>query len=86
MEILGISHVEWYGYLASFFILLSFFMRNIVALRIVNTVGCIFFVIYGLYLDSWPLIITNGAIVLVNFYYLVINKNKKSASKKELRS
>ena len=76
MEILGISYVEWIGYLASFFVLLSFLMRNIKTLRYVNTVGCLFFVAYGFLLDpySWPVIITNLAIVLVNLYYLFINK------------
>lgn len=76
MEILGISYVEWTGYLASLFVLLSFLMRNIVTLRYVNTIGCLFFVAYGFMLDSWPVIITNVAIVLVNFYYLFINKKK----------
>lgn len=85
MEILGISYVEWFGYLASFFILLSFFMRHIVALRVVNTIGCVFFVIYGLYLDSWPLVITNGAIILVNFYYLFISKKKKPVISDEVK-
>ena len=76
MEIFGISYVEWIGYLASFFVLMSFLMRNIKTLRYVNTLGCLFFVAYGFMLDpfSWPVIITNIAIVLVNFYYLFINR------------
>ena len=74
MEILGISYIEWIGYLASFFVLMSFLMRNITTLRYVNTIGCMFFVAYGFLLDSWPVIITNVAIVLVNFYYLFISK------------
>lgn len=77
MEFLGISYVEWIGYLASFFLLLSFTMRNITTLRYVNSLGCLFFVAYGFMLESWPLIITNGAIVLINFYYLFINRRKK---------
>lgn len=76
MEFLGITLTEWIGYLASFFVMISFFMRNIITLRYVNSVGCIFFVIYGFLLDSWPVIITNVAIVSVNFYYLFINKRK----------
>lgn len=74
MEILGVSGTEWIGYLASLFVLLSFLMRNITTLRYVNSVGCLFFVAYGILLDSWPIIITNVAIVCVNFYYLVIKK------------
>lgn len=77
MEILGISYIEWVGYLASFFLLLSFLMRNITTLRYINSLGCLFFVAYGILLDSWPLIITNGAIVLINIYYLFI-KPKES--------
>lgn len=76
MEFLGITLTEWTGYLASFFVMISFFMRNIITLRYVNSIGCIFFVIYGFLLDSWPVIITNVAIVSVNFYYLFINKRK----------
>lgn len=79
MEILGISHVEWFGYLASLFVLMSFLMRNITTLRYVNTLGCMFFVIYGVLLNSWPIIITNAAIILVNLYYLFINKKTASA-------
>lgn len=77
-EILGISITEWIGYLASFFVGISFFMRNIVNLRYVNSIGCIIFIVYGFLLNSWPVIITNFVIVGVNFYYLFINKRKPS--------
>ena len=79
MEIFGISYIEWIGYAASFFLLLSFVMRNITTLRYINSLGCLLFVAYGLLLDSWPLIITNGAIVLINIYYLFINTKDKTA-------
>ncbi len=76
MEILGISGTEWVGYLASLFVLLSFLMRNIITLRYVNSIGCLFFVAYGILLESWPVIITNVAIVCVNVYYLFIKKKE----------
>ena len=79
MELFGISYIEWIGYAASFFLLLSFVMRNITTLRYINSLGCLLFVAYGLLLDSWPLIITNGAIVLINIYYLFINTKDKTA-------
>ncbi|MDT0643213.1 YgjV family protein [Zunongwangia sp. F363] len=85
MEIFGISLTEWSGYLASFFVLLAFFMKNIKTLRYVNSIGCIFFVVYGVLLHSWPLVITNGAIICVNIYYLFINK-KKPVKADEVRS
>ena len=76
MEFLGVSLTEWIGYFASFFVMISFIMREITTLRIVNTIGCISFIVYGVLLDSWPIIITNAAITAVNFYYLFINKKK----------
>ncbi|APU67255.1 YgjV family protein [Christiangramia flava] len=76
MEFVGITLTEWIGYLASFFVMISFFMRNIITLRYVNSVGCSFFIAYGILLGSWPVIITNVAILAVNFYYLFINKRK----------
>ena len=80
MEIFGISYIEWIGYAASLFVLLSFLMRNITTLRYVNTLGCMFFVIYGILLNSYPIIITNAAIILVNLYYLFVNRKKTAVA------
>ncbi len=66
--------VEYIGYAASLFVLLSFVMRRVRVLRAVNIIGCLFFVAYGLLLPSIPIIITNVAIVLVNFYYLFVRR------------
>ena len=80
MEIFGISYIEWIGYAASLFVLLSFLMRNITTLRYVNTLGCMFFVVYGILLNSYPIIITNAAIILVNLYYLFMNRKKPAVA------
>jgi len=72
MEIFGINYVEFVGYLASLFVLFSFLLKDITKLRLVNMVGCAFFVAYGFLLHiSWPIIITNGAIIIVNLYHLI---------------
>lgn len=86
MEFLGISLTECIGYLSSFFIAVSFFMKNIIKLRIINTLGCILFVIYGILIKSWPVIIANGIIVFVNFYYLVIDRRPQRLKEDELKS
>ncbi|WP_322289760.1 hypothetical protein [Aquimarina sp. 2201CG5-10] len=50
-------------------------MRDIKKLRLVNSVGCVAFVIYGILLNwSLPIVITNMAIVSINLYYLFIKK------------
>ncbi|MBZ9631214.1 YgjV family protein [Salegentibacter sp. LM13S] len=84
-DFLGISLTEWIGYLASFFVAISFFMKNIIKLRIVNSLGCILFVIYGILISSWPVSITNGIIVAVNFYYLFINKKQHRVKADEVQ-
>ncbi|WP_340075006.1 uroporphyrinogen decarboxylase [Leptobacterium sp. I13] len=74
MEIFRISLTEWVGYIASVGVLISFLMRNIRTLRIINSFGCIFFVVYGVLLDSIPVIVTNTVIVGINLYYLLIKR------------
>jgi hypothetical protein len=73
------SYTEYIGYFASGIVLLSFLMGNIFVLRIINTIGCGFFIFYGVLLGSIPIILTNSAIVLINTYYLFL-KNKKGDS------
>ncbi len=65
---------EIIGYLASFFVLLSFLNKDMRKLRLVNSLGCGLFVVYGIFLSSIPIIITNVAILLVNGYYLFVKK------------
>ena len=73
MEFLGISFTEWVGYLAMATVLISFLMKSVKKLRIVNSFGCLLFVFYGILLDpiSNPIIVTNSAIFLINVFYLI---------------
>ena len=73
--LLGIELTEWVGYLAMTVLLISFTMKNVIKLRIINSVGCFFFVIYGLLISQYPIVITNVAIILINFYYLTLKKS-----------
>ncbi|TXG38770.1 uroporphyrinogen decarboxylase [Seonamhaeicola maritimus] len=75
MELFGITLTEYIGYLASFMVLLSFTMRKVKILRLVNMMGCILFVIYGFLMSTLriglPIIIANAAIFCVNLFYLI---------------
>lgn len=67
-----ISITEIIGYIGSFGILVSFLMKDINNLRIVNTIGCAFFVLYGILLEySIPVIATNAIIICINVFYLL---------------
>lgn len=76
MEFLEISFTEWIGYLAMATVLISFLMKSVKKLRIVNSFGCLLFVFYGILLEpiSNPIIVTNTAIFLINLYYLFKKK------------
>ena len=71
IEIGGILLSEWVGYFALAGVLISFLMKDIRRLRIINTVGCLLFILYGFLLDiSWPIVITNAGITTINLFYL----------------
>jgi hypothetical protein len=66
-----ISLTEWLGYVASVVIMVSFLMKNLIALRIINSIGGLLFIVYGFLLSmSVPIIITNTFVVGVNIFYL----------------
>jgi len=67
--------VEWIGYAAMGILMVSFLMKDIKKLRIINSVACILFVIYGFMLDAYPIVISNAFIAAVNFYYLFFKKS-----------
>lgn len=73
---LNANYIEWIGYLASLLIVVSLTMSDIVKLRIVNSIGCVVFVTYGILVGAYPVIVSNFAIVIINIYYLY--KMKKS--------
>ena len=76
MEILEISFTELVGYAAMATVLISFLMKDVKKLRFINSLGCLFFVVYGFLLEpiSFPIIVTNTAIFCINLYYILKKK------------
>ena len=62
---------EFIGYAASILVAFSLMMSSLLKLRIINLVGAITFVIYGLMLPAYPVAFVNFLIVCINLYYLV---------------
>lgn len=71
-----ITFTDLVGYAAMAVLLVSFLMKNIRNLRLINSAGGLLFIAYGFLLEptSFPIIITNTAIVCINLYYLFLNK------------
>ena len=71
--------IQAIGYLATFITGLSFMMKDIKTLRLVNALGCMIWIVYGVLLHSEPIIITNIGIFGIHFSKLLkdtyLNKN-----------
>ncbi len=70
--------IDFIGYAASFFVVLSFLLKdNVTYIRLTNLVGCVLFVIYGIYIHSIPIILPNAFLIFVQIYYVFFKKKKK---------
>jgi hypothetical protein len=72
-----INYIEWFGYLASFVVLISIIMSSIIKLRWINLTGSLMFAFYGLGINSLPVAFMNTGIAIINIYYLVKIYNSK---------
>lgn len=67
MELFGITATEYIGYLASLMVLISFTMKDVNKLRLVNMRGCVLFIIHSFSMSTLriglPIIIANVAIL-----------------------
>ena len=61
---------EIIGYVGSALVLVSFLMASVVKLRVVNSIGSFIFAVYALLIHSYPTMIMNICLVLINLYYL----------------
>ncbi len=91
LSLLGISLIEilkneWLGMIASAIVLISFLTSNQIKTRIINSVGCVVFVIYGLLLPAYSTAFMNFALLVVHFVFLIkyiIKKRKEKKPEKE---
>lgn len=70
-------NIELVGYIASILIVISLTMTDIFKLRIINSIGCLMFVIYGINVGAYPVALSNFIIVIINAYNLYKLKNDK---------
>lgn len=72
--------LEMVGYLGTLLVLFSFTRRDIKWLRIFNMMGGGISLIYAILVNTMPVVILNGSLILINGYQLLREiKNKKSA-------
>jgi hypothetical protein len=63
--------LEMVGYFGSVIVAISLMMRSLVRLRVINSIGCLVFVVYGILIHAYPVAILNGFIFCINAFYLI---------------
>lgn len=61
---------ELIGYIGSILVAISLMMKSLVRLRIINMIGALFFILYGLLIGAIPVAFLNSLILCVNLYNL----------------
>ena len=59
------------GYIASVLLAISLMVNNDLKFRWLNTLGCLAFIVYGILINAFPVILTNSLLLLINGFYLV---------------
>lgn len=72
--------IEVIGYVASILIVASLAMTSVLRLRTLSLIGSVAYVIYGVLLTAWPIVIANGVIACLNIW----NIHRELTVKKDL--
>jgi uncharacterized protein with PQ loop repeat len=62
--------IDFLGYIASILILISMLMENMFKFRLINSIACGLFIIYGIIKADTPILLLNGMVILINIYHL----------------
>jgi len=66
--------IEIWCYISMIVVLASMMMKDMKKLRITNSIACAMFVVYGLIHETYPIVIMNILVILINLYQLKKNK------------
>lgn len=69
--------IELLGIIAGIIVLGSFISKEQKRIRIVNAIGSVVFIVYGVLITSYATIFLNGVMVLVQIVYLLRMKGDK---------
>lgn len=77
--------LEIFGYIGTALVLLSFTMRDIKWLRIVNIAGSVISMTYAIIMNTMPVAVLNGSLILINGVQLarILRKEREIKEEKE---
>ncbi len=62
--------IEAFGYLGSLLVIVSMLMTSVLKLRVINTLGSVVCVIYGIIIKAYPTVAMNAVLIAINLYGL----------------
>lgn len=63
--------LELIGYAGTLLIIVSMMMTSMIKLRIINSLGCILSLVFAISIINTPVIILNGALLIINIYQII---------------
>ena len=70
--------ISWdvFGYIGTIIILYSVVIENIFKLRLINSIGSVFWILYGIGIIAWPTIIVNSCILLIHTFWFIKHRKE----------
>lgn len=69
--------VQILGYIATIGTILSFSFKEQKTLRLINSIACILWIIYGIGINELPIILVNSIVLILNAVWFYDNKPKE---------
>jgi|LauGreDrversion4_2_1035121.scaffolds.fasta_scaffold433425_3 hypothetical protein len=72
--------IEGLGYVATIVTLISMMVKDMVYLRVINSVGCLLWIGYGMMSESIPVLIVNTVILAIHIFKLIELKENEDGN------
>lgn len=67
---------EIFGYIGTVIVLYSFTIENIFKLRLINSIGSMFWIVYGIGIMAGPTIVVNSAVLMIHTYWFIKHRKE----------
>lgn len=73
--------IDIVGYIGTALILISFTIEDMFKLRVVNSIGSIVWIVYGIGIGANPTILVNACVLCIHSYWFIKHRKKKNKVK-----
>jgi len=62
--------LEIWGYLSMIVVIVSMLMNDVKKLRLINSIACAMFIVYGYFHQAYPVVMMNSIVIIINLYHV----------------